>query len=417
MNRALWIQVIAIYWPIAMALALAIWIRPGRRERIGLLFACAWVAGVLPLLDGLIQIAGSWRYMDMPRHLGRMPLGLYFGWIGLWGLVAPLLALRFRLGVVLLVMTALDFMAMPQMLPLVVLSKAWWAGELVLLGGLLLPAMLLARWTATDVRVSWRAVLLAICFSLLALLVPALVIAGDLPALLAAWHHLPYWASRGLLGAGLFPGAMAWSAMRDLALDGRGTPVPLDPTRRLVTTGVYGYVANPMQLAMTTMLLLEAAVLHSAWIALFGAMTVLYSAGFARWSESIDMPARFGTSWRVYRANVRCWLPSLHLCQGYNCLLYVDLGCGKCSELAQWFVFRHPVRLEIRDASGLGYQRITWEDPESGRTEEGVMAVARALQHIHIGWAMFGMLLSLPGIAPAVQVCMDASGTAPAIKS
>ena len=42
---------------------------------------------------------------------------------------------------------------------------------------------------------------------------------------------------------------MGLSALQEFALRGKGTPFPLDPPLKLVTTGPYAYVSNPMQTA------------------------------------------------------------------------------------------------------------------------------------------------------------------------
>jgi len=413
MTRAWWIQFVALYWPLTAAVVAGFWIRHGRRERIGMIFACAWVAGILPVVDGLAQVIHLWSYAPASAALGRMPLALYAGWIAWWGALAPLLASRFGIGKVAVAMALLDLLLMPQLQPVLLLSPHWLLGELLLVGLVLIPALLLARWTTEDVRVSWRAMLLAVCFPALTVVLPPLILAGDFPTLLNWLHGAPRVLLYPAIALMTLGTAAGWSAMRDLALDGQGTPVPLDSTRRLVTTGIYSYVANPMQLGMTAIMLLEAAVFRSGWIVLIWAMTVIYSEGFARWSEGVDMRERYGEAWLAYRGEVRPWMPSLLPCSGHACFLYVDHSCGICHPIAGWFLRRKPVRLEIRDAAGLPFRRITWEDPISGRKEIGVMAVARALQHLHLGWAMLGWLATLPGVALVMQICMDASGTAP----
>jgi protein-S-isoprenylcysteine O-methyltransferase Ste14 len=51
-----------------------------------------------------------------------------------------------------------------------------------------------------------------------------------------------------------------WCAM-EFALRGRGTPAPFDPPRRLVITGLYRWVRNPIYVGMAIMLIGEALLL------------------------------------------------------------------------------------------------------------------------------------------------------------
>jgi hypothetical protein len=57
--------------------------------------------------------------------------------------------------------------------------------------------------------------------------------------------------------------------------------------------------------------------------------------------------------------------------------------------------------------------RITYEPADGSRAATGVEAVARALEHVHLGWALLGFLLRLPVIARFAQLLTDASGGEP----
>ena len=43
----------------------------------------------------------------------------------------------------------------------------------------------------------------------------------------------------------------------------------------------------------------------------------------------------------------------------------------------------------------------------------GVAALGRAVQHLHLGWAYVGWLVRVPGVAPFLQVVVDAVGGGP----
>jgi hypothetical protein len=87
-----------------------------------------------------------------------------------------------------------------------------------------------------------------------------------------------------------------------------------------------------------------------------------------------------------------------------------------CSDVGLWFARRGARQLVIAAAElhpRRTLTRITY-DPNDGSTEvSGIPAVARALEHIHLGWAMLGWVLRLPVISPLVQLLVDASGGGP----
>jgi protein-S-isoprenylcysteine O-methyltransferase Ste14 len=101
-----------------------------------------------------------------------------------------------------------------------------------------------------------------------------------------------------------------WAALT-LAIEGRGTPLPVDETRRLVVTGPYAYVRNP---------LIISAVGQGTAIGLaFGSVPVLIyvAAGAAWWyfharpREEAHLNDLFGKRWMDYRNTVRAFRPTL----------------------------------------------------------------------------------------------------------
>jgi hypothetical protein len=219
------------------------------------------------------------------------------------------------------------------------------------------------------------------------------------------------------------------SAVQEFVRRGGGTPVPLDPPRRLVTTGIYAYVANPIQLSAALTLLAWGVLLRSWWIVGASAMTVIYGVGFADWVEDRELAERFGNAWRHYRRHVRTWWPRW---RPYiapadagapgtgEAILYVAFSCGKCSEVGTWLQRRRPHGLSIVPAEhhpSRDLRRMTYvprDSPsEAGRDEDGIAALARALEHIDLSWALVGMFMRLPLIRPCVQLIVDLSGGGP----
>jgi protein-S-isoprenylcysteine O-methyltransferase Ste14 len=127
--------------------------------------------------------------------------------------------------------------------------------------------------------------------------------------------NIPRWTFAGhrplALALFLLTSAFSLASGINMSQRGEGTPLPLDSPRRLVTTGVYAYVRNPMALM---------GLLQGASVALwFGSvMVIAYTIfGALLWNflvrplEEADLERVFGAAFARYRQAVRCWLPRL----------------------------------------------------------------------------------------------------------
>lgn len=410
------IQLACLYGPLVSAGLLAWWLRPTKWLSVGLLFSLAWVAALLPWLDALARAAGLWEYHSQAPALGGMPLALYFGWVVAWGIFAPLLAhtLGGRTWTTAAVLVALDLRVMPELRPVLELHPLWWLGDFLIASCLLIPSLFMSKWTASRSQVGLRCAMLVPAFGGIFLGIPLLVVCGDLARLLSLWRALPSIFQTMFLAAGFTLSVPGLTAVRDLALSGDGTPVPLDPPHRLVTHGIYAFIRNPMQFSMTALLLLESLFLRNPWPAVLALIGIVYSEGLARWSENQDLRDRFGINWTRYHDSVRPWWPRWIPRIGEPCELWLDAECAPCSEVVRWFQHRQPHQLDLRDANdwpGSPLGRVTWHHPFSGRRESGVRAIAMALQHLSLPWAAVGWTVGLPGISHLLQICFDAAGT------
>ncbi|MDR0529438.1 MAG: isoprenylcysteine carboxylmethyltransferase family protein [Zoogloeaceae bacterium] len=151
---------------------------------------------------------------------------------------------------------------------------------------------------------AWVKAILLLPFSVL-VVVPSLV-------LYAAGYVWPgislvFWALG--LPLALFGLSLAVCCMRLFATHGEGTPAPWDPPRKLVRTGPYRYVRNPMILSVLILLLAEAALLGSGVILLlfliFFLGKTLY---FVLWEEK-ELEERFGEDYLRYKRHVPRWIP------------------------------------------------------------------------------------------------------------
>lgn len=140
------------------------------------------------------------------------------------------------------------------------------------------------------------------------------VFLGVTPVILAEMESLlgtprfrfPLWMALAIFVASSI--VSIWSAWA-FVVRGGGTPLPLDATNKLVVTGPYGYVRNPMAAGS----LVQGLAVGLAWGSPF---TVLYvMAGMLLWNclarpwEEADLERKFGDEYRRYKKSVRCWIP------------------------------------------------------------------------------------------------------------
>lgn len=408
----------AIYVTVVPTLVLWVWRRPSLRARAGILLALVWNACALLALHVLATRLGWWRFDASGGMLLGMPMDVYLAWTLLWGAIAPLAFGNLPFAWIVIAAGALDIVTMPIAEPVVQLGPRWLVGEAVALAIALVPSQLLYRWTARDEHLVGRAVLQVLAFSgVLLFVLPAIAVEGSS----TDWANpfaRPLWQCSLIVQALAVPAVIGVSAVQEFVERGGGTPVPFDAPRRLVSTGVYAYVRNPMQLSAVLLLLALGVVLRNLWVASAGVIGHVYSVGLAAWDEDDDLARRFGGLWTLYRAGVRAWVPRWRpRFPGADgpARLYVAASCDMCSQVGRWFADRRAANLTILPAerhSTRPLTRITYEHTD-GTIATGVTAIARALEHIHFGWAWVGAMLRLPVINQVTQLIADASGAEP----
>jgi protein-S-isoprenylcysteine O-methyltransferase Ste14 len=288
------------------------------------------------------------------------------------------------------------------------------------MGVVLVPAQLFARWTINNTHVKARAVLHVLAAGgVFLFLIPEVVFAVRPGYRWDALLFEPAWQRNLELQAIALLGVVGVSAVQEFAQRGNGTPIPYDPPKHLVVSGLYRYISNPMQLSCALVMTAWGCVLRNPWLAGAGIMSFLYSLGLAAWDEGEDMRVRFGKPWEDYRNNVKAWRPRLtpwHAPDRPLARLYVAETCGPCSEVRRWFESHGAVLLHVvaaEDHPTRDLQRITYDPMDGTDVDEGVGAFARGLEHINLGWAFAGACLRLPGIKHLVQILLDGSGLGP----
>jgi protein-S-isoprenylcysteine O-methyltransferase Ste14 len=413
------VRAASLYVALLLTGVVWVWRRPSPRDLAGAALGFAWNLPAVLALHLAAAHFGWWRFEAEGGLLLGMPVELYLSWAWLWGGVAALACRRLPIALVIILALGVDLALMPAAAPVLRLGPRWLAGEAV---GLLLglaPGLLLARWTARRERLAARATLQVVAFAGLMLLVlPAIVIEGSDIGWVNPFMR-PMWQLSLIVQLLAVPGLVGLTAVQEFATRGGGTPVPFDPPARIVTTGIYAYIRNPMQLSAVVLLFLLGIVLRNEWVSAAGVMAHIYSVGLAGWDEESDLRKRFGHDWVAYRRDVPRWIPRRrpwHQPDSMPARLFVAAQCGMCREVGHWFHLRGAGHLEIVPAethpSG-ELRRITYEPADGSRAASGMEAIARALEHIHLGWAVVAFVIRLPLVCPLLQLLADASGAEP----
>jgi protein-S-isoprenylcysteine O-methyltransferase Ste14 len=99
-----------------------------------------------------------------------------------------------------------------------------------------------------------------------------------------------------------------WSAFA-MSTRGAGSPLPAAATTRLVSSGPYRFVRNPMAVAGIAQGAAVGLILQSWLVVVYAIAGSLIWNWFVRPVEEADLAAKFGDEYRAYRERVRCWIP------------------------------------------------------------------------------------------------------------
>ncbi len=418
MDRALLVEGVALYLPLVSALLVGILGAWHQRVWVAVLVSVVWHAVMLPVVNLWMVSAGGWGFPSEGSLVLGMPVGLYLGWVVLWGSLATFLQFFIRrLGwlmatvVTVVLSLVIDLLLMPMLSPLLELEEGWLIGEALLILLVLVPSLVMNYAVIEYHWVEFRALFVSLTFILLAtFLLPFMV---ESSALSAAMERI---GERGRIENGMFVVVLLFlavpgvSGVIEFATRGGGTPIPYDPPVKLVTTGVYAYCRNPMQLSMCFCLLVWGWMIGSWVPVVVAVMSVVYSLGIANWSEGEDMQRRFGAEWGSYRKGRRPYMVRLTPVSYPEGQLYISQTCGICGQLRLWLKKQNPEALEMRDAEEHHeiLSRIRYERGDV--VEDGVRAVAEAFQHLDVRFAYIGWVMKMPMMDRVLQAALDASG-------
>jgi len=116
-----------------------------------------------------------------------------------------------------------------------------------------------------------------------------------------------------LLAAGL---PVLLDSFRRFALEGLGTPSPIAPTKHLVVSGFYGYVRNPMYVAVAWVIFGQGLLFGSVAVLEYWAAVCVAFHLFVLLYEEPVLRARYEAEYDRFRAEVPQWLPRLRPWKG-----------------------------------------------------------------------------------------------------
>lgn len=280
--------------------------RYATRVWAGVLLAYMWQLQWRMVLYASGVGLGLWQFRASDIALYGVPVDMVLGTSLALGALSALGVLRLGLVVVI----ALDAIWVGFIL---LESASVWAYALMLLVSFVViaPSLWLARWTSSDRHLYWRAALQPLCWVLLYLwFFPSVFfqITGD------SWSTFlsrPLWLNALFLLILSVPGGMIVSALYVFAVYGEGTGFPYDPPKRLVTSGVYRYISNPMQLGIVLLMGGWGLILQSTAVAASSLVALLLFVVFKDVCNGSCQIGRQDPAWQRYQRGVGKWIPRL----------------------------------------------------------------------------------------------------------
>jgi len=98
------------------------------------------------------------------------------------------------------------------------------------------------------------------------------------------------------------------SCIISFAVKGRGTLSPADPTKKLVTTGLYKFSRNPMYVGVTLILIGEAIFFQSVVLLIYSLSIFIAFNIFTILVEEPRLRNNFGEEYKKYCDKVRRWI-------------------------------------------------------------------------------------------------------------
>ncbi len=106
--------------------------------------------------------------------------------------------------------------------------------------------------------------------------------------------------------------AYIW-CVRDFIIIGKGTPLPLNPPRELVSKGLYKVVRNPIYLGVLFILIGESILFGSVLLIIYTLVILLLFHLFIVYYEEPYLKKKFGESYKNYYYRTPRWIPGEYI--------------------------------------------------------------------------------------------------------
>jgi len=145
------------------------------------------------------------------------------------------------------------------------------------------------------------------------------LVPGTVVALIPRWilptgapWHADILGIFGLILAAVGAAIYLWCAFWAFANYGQGTPLPLDPPKRLVAHGLCRVMRNPMYVGVGMLVASETIGFRSINLAIYLLIWSAFVFLFVLFYEEPTLQKKFGAEYEEYRRDVPRWLPRLN---------------------------------------------------------------------------------------------------------
>lgn len=393
--------------PFLAACALLVICKPQPREAVGAMVAFLWLLPALLALQILARHFDWWSFSGSRNMLIGLPIDVWIGWAIWWGPVAVFLTRWLGMMAIVAISVVIDIVSMPILSPLVTVEPNWLAGEVTAIVLCLVPGLWLAKLTRTDHDARRRAMFHVLGWGGYIVLVIPISVLSYLGRPLSGLYRMPEGPTDWLLAAaGLLLLFIGVTAAAEFARVGNGTPIPFDPPKRVVTSGPYAFMANPMQIISAFFMAVLALYARSWGLAFVALMFAIFDTVYATWYNRANIALAMPEAWSGYRASVREWRLRWqpHVANDAEIKISPD-GPARFVWDRLWPVLSPHLygRITVGSGDRGSFHRLAYRRPDDGVEDHGIMAFARILEHGPVPFAMLAWLIRFPYLGGAMQ--------------